>query len=242
MSVIRHILLAVASLSIVSGSAFGQAPAPLANTVMFPTLGAPPISAGPVTVVNGHLSCAGQRCAFFGFNFTSYTLYSTLTGNSKGVFPYPANRVVLCAQLDNFARMGCNVIRFNDLDVGTGANWWCAGNGPMTQTLTPDPVQAEAFDYVFAQCKARNLRVVLTLYQAHQLQPADTPTWTCTCFNEMLGTAYDPPSPPIKGSPWPWMLFDKGVLQYSINFANRSCSTSTNTRVSPSGRIRHCWP
>jgi hypothetical protein len=196
------------------------APVPLPNTSPLPFEGAPPISYGWVTANNGHLWCNGQRCTFIGFNFTTYPVISADGWNSKGFYQYPAGRAVIVQHLNYIKNvLHCNLIRFNDMDVGSGTNWFCVGNGPLTGTMTLDPTYMEEFDWLVSQCKALDIRILLTLYQRRQVVSADAPQWTCDCFNEMLASPYAPPNPSVLGSIWPWCALDDGALRYNLDFA-----------------------
>ena len=87
-------------------------------TVWFPTN--PPLSAGPVTVSNGHLAVNGQRVTFFGVNYDFQAILSLLNPmevNSERVVQIdPSQEAVFAAQLNNLVACGIRAVRIHGLD------------------------------------------------------------------------------------------------------------------------------
>jgi hypothetical protein len=188
------------------------------STVLFAPEAAPPITSAFVGVANGHLSLGGSRVAFFGVNVDWWALASCLQWNGKAVVIDAGQQAAITAQLDNLVNAGVRAIRIHNLDCANGSNIFCAGNGPMTSTRSLDPMSVQALGWFVSQCKARNLRIVLTINHARTLQPAtssnngDLPPWPCACFAECVAN---------KGNmhPWKWFETDGGLTALEAEYA-----------------------
>src|SRR5580704_8797294 len=98
---------------------------PSPPTIWFSSPTAPPLSAGPVTVQNGHLAVNGQRVTFFAVNIDfsailsllNATKVSSATGASTVVYKLdPQQEAVWSRQLDNLVTAGIRAVRIHGLD------------------------------------------------------------------------------------------------------------------------------
>jgi len=188
---------------------------PSPPTIWFGPPTAPPISAGPVTVQNGHLAVGQQRATFFGVNVDNWAILGMVT-MQNGLPALNTNSTQLvAAQLDNLVNAGVRAVRIHGLDCFTGCNLFCCGNGPQTGSRQLDPISLQALGWFFNACGQRNLRIVLTLHYQRVLKPADVPSWACSTFVECTSQSYL--GNPV-GCMHPWMWFDAGLMQLQAEF------------------------
>ncbi len=184
-------------------------------TIWFGPSTAPPISAGPVTVQNGHLAVGQQRATFFGVNVDNWAILG-MVATQNGHPGLNANSTALmAAQLDNLCNAGVRAVRIHGLDCFTGCNLFCCGNGPQTGTRQLNPTSLQALGWFFNACGQRNLRIVLTLHYQRVLGPSDVPAWSCPTFAECTSQSYL--GNPV-GCMHPWMWFDAGLMQLQAEF------------------------
>jgi len=188
---------------------------PSPPTIWFGSPAAPPTSAGPVTVQNGHLAVGSQRCTFFGVNVDNWAILGMVTMHNGQPQLDPDCTELVAAQLDNLVNAGVRAVRIHGLDTFRGCNLFCCANGPQTTTRQLDPVSLQALGWFFDACGQRNIRIVLTLHYMRQLLPSDVPAWTCPTFVECTTSSYlGYPA----GCMHPWMWFDPGLMQLQAEF------------------------
>jgi hypothetical protein len=208
---------------------------PSPPTIWFDSPDAPPTSAGPVTVQNGHLAVkvpasappspqsgvgtAGtdqyQRVTFFGVNVDNWAILGMVTMHNGQPQLDPNCTALVAAQLDNLVNAGVRAVRIHGLDTFRGCNLFCCANGPQTRTRQLDPVSLQALGWFFNACGQRNIRIVLTLHYMRQLLPSDVPAWACPTFAECATSSYlGYPA----GCMHPWMWFDPGLMQLQAEF------------------------
>ena len=135
---------------------------PSPPTVAFPVPGPLPISAGPVTVVNGHLGVNGQRQVYFGCNFDAAAIWGLLNPNKAGVYVMdPAQEAVFVNQLDILEAAGVSAVRILGLTASNINPIFAAGT-----TTAFDPGKQQALDWFLWQLKQRNIRYGLVLNYA----------------------------------------------------------------------------
>ena len=198
---------------------------PSPSTIWFPTPAGPPLSAGPVSVENGHLAVNGQRVTFFAVNIDFSAILSLLnatkvsgaTGASAVVYKLDSKQeAVWSRQLDNLVTPGIRAVRIHGLDNQGEPNLF-ANPGPPTTTRQFDPAALSALDWFLAALEQRNLRYVLDLHYTRQLVPADAPPWACPLFAECSTQAYL--NAPV-GLMNPWMFFDDGLMQLTREYCD----------------------
>ncbi|HEV8000899.1 MAG TPA: hypothetical protein VGP63_13530 [Planctomycetaceae bacterium] len=198
---------------------------PSPTTIWFSSPTAPPLSAGPVTVQNGHLAVNGQRVTFFAVNIDfsailsllNATKVSSATGASTVVYKLDPNQeTVWSRQLDNLVTAGIRAVRIHGLDNQGQPNLF-ANPGPPPTTRQFDSAALSALDWFIAALEQRNLRYVLDLHYTRQLVPADAPPWPCPLFRECSTQAYL--NAPV-GLMNPWMFFDDGLMQLTREYCD----------------------
>jgi hypothetical protein len=188
---------------------------PSPPTIWFGSPAAPPASAGPVTVQNGHLAVADKRVTFFGVNVDNWAILGMVTMHNGQPHLDPNCTALVAAQLDNLVNAGVRAVRIHGLDTFRGCNLFCCTNGPQTTTRQLDPVSLQALGWFFSASGQRNIRIVLTLHYMRQLLPSDVPAWTCPTFVECTTSSYlGYPA----GCMHPWMWFDPGLMQLQAEF------------------------
>jgi hypothetical protein len=173
----------------------------------------PPLSAGPVTVQNGHLAVGQQRATFFGVNFDATAIFSLLNvkevaGVRQQVLD-PSQQTVMAAQLDNLLAGGVRAVRVHGLDCASMANIFATGS-----TTTFNPAAVEALDWFLAALEQRELRFVLELHYTRQLVPGDLPANASALAQECVQQSCV--GAPV-GTMVPWVAFDTVTLQPLMN-------------------------
>lgn len=212
------IFLAVAAGLMALGAApsRGATPPPVA----FPVPGPPPISAGPVTVVNGHLCVAGQRAVFFGVGFDASAIWGLLNPKN-GVWQLDPNQcAVYSAELNRMfgppgtqpgqGPTGATAVRILGLSASNINPIFAAGSGVQL-----DAAKVSALQWFLQQLAVRNVRYLIANNSYRVITPADLPAGADPLAQEAVAQSWL--GNPV-GRLAPWDLYSPTLQQLEMDF------------------------
>src|ERR1700733_1117826 len=192
------------------------------SPVPFPVPPSPPISAGPVVKLNGHLAVNGQRITCFGVNFDFSSITGLCNPNKQGQLALdPNQQAVYLTELNTLQAAGVDFVRILGIDASNINPIFAAGT-----TTAFDPGKVAALDWFLSQLEQRNIRYALALHYTRALVASDLPAGASALAQECVAqnkgnmleaVAFDCATPPPGMAQLPGATGTLQALQMGFN-------------------------